>query len=282
MNDLVTFESSDLAELADILGTEVTGGGSSDTVRVPELRANSRTRDKATKKAIPEGTLYLTNMDKTFYAESATFRPLAAHIQYFHWDDVDGQRKLISKSRAIKNTREEARDTRGGIACGMPDWEIRKEMSREEQAKWRSMQHRVIRGLVTMTGKTADGEEITVENQPCIMFHKNSTYSGFWNDFMKKLPKGRHLHEYQATMTTEYNENGSVTWYTFNYDVDLSTTLPLTQEVYETMKVFADQIKSENAYVDGKYFEALKEGAIDQGAIDALGDSLDDDFEDVA
>lgn len=282
MNDLVTFESSDLAELADILGTEVSGGGGSEVIRVPELRANARTRDKATKKSIPEGTLYLTNMDKTFYAESALFRPLAAHIQYFHWDEIDGQRKLVCKSRAIKNMREEARDTRGGIACGMPDWETRKELSREEQTKWRSMQHRVIRGLVTMTGKTADGEEITVENQPCIMFHKNSTYSGFWNGFMKKLPKGRSLYEYQAVMTPEYNENGSVTWYTFNYDLDTSETLPLTQEVYDTMRVFADQIKEENKYVDDKYFEALKDKAYDDKAIDALGDSLDDDFEDVA
>jgi hypothetical protein len=48
------------------------------------------------------------------------------------------------------------------------------------------------------------------------------------------------------------------------------------------MKVFADTIKAENTYVDGKYFEALKEGALDERAVEALGDSLDDDFEEVA
>ena len=284
MNDLVHIESSDLAELAEILGTKVSGNNeaSNTIVRVPELKINSRSRDKLTKKPIPEGYFYLTNMEKTVYAETVTFRPLASHIQYFHWDDVDGERKLVCKSRAVKTTREEARDTRGGIACGMPDWDRRKELPREEQAKWRAMQMRVTRGLVSLTGETADGEEVTYENIPCIMFHKNSNYSGFWKQFMKKVPKGRHIHEYQAVLSSEYQENGSVVWYTFNYDIDLSSTLPLTKEVFDTMKVFAETIQAENKYVDQKYFEALKEGALDDSAIEALGDTLDDDFEDVA
>ena len=67
----------------------------------------------------------------------------------------------------------------GTIACGMPSWEDRKELERAEQNKWRSMQHRITRGLVNYTGKTADGEEVVYENQPCIMFHKNSNFSGF-------------------------------------------------------------------------------------------------------
>ena len=289
MNDLANIETNDLAELADFLGTQVGGsGGGSDIPRVPELKIMSKTRDKATKKPVTPGTFYLTNMDKVVYAETVKFRPICSHIQYFHWGDVDGQRKLICKSRAVKNPRDEARDTLGGIACGMPSWEERKDMDKDAQRKWRSMQHRVTRGLATMTGKTADGEEVTIENQPIIMFHKNSTYSGFWNQFVKKVPKGRQLYEYEATLTSDYQENGDVEWYLFNYDIDLSNPLvmdlkdPYSQALRDTMKVFADTIKAENTYVDGKYFEALKEGALDERAVEALGDSLDDDFEEVA
>ena len=281
MNDLVTFESSDIAELADILGT-TTGGSAPDLFRVPELSINSKSRDKATKKSIPEGYFYLKNADQVFYAETATFRPLASHIQYFHWGEVEGKRKLICKSRAVKNAKDEARDTLGGIACGTPPWEVQKEMDYEEAKKWRDMKHRVVRGLVSMSGETINGKEMSVENQPCILFLKNSTYGGFYHEFIKKIPKGRNLHEYQATLSSEYQENGSVTWYTYKYDLDLSSTLPLTQEVYDTMKVFAETIKKENDWVDQKYFEALRSDALDEKAINAIGDSLDDDFEDVA
>lgn len=282
MNDLTVIDGNELAALNEILGTQVTGGGGTSIVRVPELKINSKSRNKATKKAIPEGAFYLTNMDKTVYATTVTFRPLASHIQYFNWEGDGTDRKLVCKSRAIKSQREEARDTRGGIACGMPAWEVRQSMSKEEQNKWRSMQHRITRGLVTMTGKTEEGEEVTYENQPCIMFHKNSTYSGFWNEFVKKLPKGDHIHSYEATLSSEYQENGSVVWYLFKYNVKLGNILPITQEVFDTMKVFAGTIEAENKYVDEQYFKALTEGSIDNAALQSLGDSLDDDFEDVA
>ena len=56
----------------------------------------------------------------------------------------------------------------------------------------------------------------------------------------------------------------------------------MTQEVKETMMVFADTLRAENKEIDEKYFTAIKEGSIDSKAMSALGDSLDDDLEDVA
>lgn len=283
MNDLTTIDNSALQEMDALLGTEVKGGGgSSSIVRVPELVINARSRDKDTKKAIPEGSYYLKNMDKKVYSETVTFRPLASHIQYFKWDEVDGVRKLVNKSIAITRPTEEARDMRGGIACGTPSWEVLKEMDYADAKVYKAMRHRVTRGLVSYTGNTMDGEEVTIFNQPCIMFHKNSTYGGFWNGFMSKLPRGQKIYEYQCTMGAEYNENGSVVWYTPTYDVDLSTRLPVTKEIFDTMQVFAETIKAENRQIDDAYFKSIKEGAIDEAAYRALGDSLDDDFDDVA
>ena len=284
MNDITKINGSELAELAEILGTEVTkSGGNSAILRVPELKINAKSRNKITKKAIPEGSFYLTGSDAPVYAETVSFRPLASHVQYFHWDEVDGKRKLVNKSLAVKNPyKDEARDTLGGIACGMPSWDARKEMEYDEAKKWRAMQHRVIRGVVSYTGKTEDGEEVTVENKPCIMFHKNSNYSGFYNEFIKKLPDGSQIYNYAADLTSSYNENGSVVWYTFNYTTDLKNELGMTKDIHDTMLVFADALRAENKYVDERYFKAIKEGSIDSAAIDALGDSLDSDFEEVA
>lgn len=284
MNELTQIDSSELAELAEILGTEVpTGSNKSALVRVPELKINAKSRNKITKKPIPEGSFYLTGTDTPVYSETVSFRPLASHVQYFHWDEVEGKRKLVNKSLAVKNPyKDEARDLLGGIACGMPSWDARKEMEYDEAKKWRAMQHRVIRGVVSYTGKTEDGVEVTIENEPCIMFHKNSNYSGFYNEFIKKLPQGSQIYNYAADLTSSYNENGSVVWYTFNYTTDLKNELGMTKDVHDTMLVFADALRAENKYVDEHYFKSIKEGSIDSAAINALGDSLDADFEDVA
>ena len=281
MNDLSTLDSKEMEELAAILGTEVSGGAST-VVRVPELRINAKSVNKDTKKPIPQGSFYLKGSDKIAYAESVTFRPLASHVQYFNWDDIDGKRTLVNKSIAVLNPyKDEARDMLGSIACGMPSWDDRQHMDKEVQKKWRAMQHRLVRGVVSFIGTTEDGEEVVYENEPCMMFHKNSTYSGFYNGFVKKIPKGHHLYNYEAKITSEYNENGSVVWYTFQYEPDLSNVLTFTKDVRDTSIVFAESIRAENKYIDSQYMKAITEGSIDGAAMTAI-DSLDADFEDVA
>lgn len=282
MNDLTTIDPAQLQELQADLGTQISGGSESSIVKVPELKINARSKDKDTSKSIPEGHFFLNGTDQKAYAESVMFRPLCSHIQYFHWDEVDGKRKLLNKSIPVINNKQEANDMLGTIACGMPSWEDRKELEKSEQTRWRSMQHRLTRGLVSYNGKTANGEEVVYENQPCIMFHKNSNYSGFWNQFMRKLPRGKNLYEYQARLTSEYQENGSVTWYTFNYEPDLSNPLPITTDIFQTMQVFSDSIKAEKKQIMDAYFQAIKNGSVDNAAMKALGDSLEEDFEDAA
>ena len=136
--------------------------------------------------------------------------------------------------------------------------------------------------LTLATGTTEDGEEVVYENQPCIMFNKATNYGGFWKDFHSKLPEGSHLYNFQAEMYLNHNEKGSVSWYTVGWRPALDNLLPLTQEVKETMMVFAGTLRAENKEIDEKYYNAIKEGSIDNKALAALGDSLDDDLEDVA
>ena len=64
MNDLTNVNQIDLQAMNELLGTQVTGGTGGAIVRVPELKINSRSRDKETKKAIPEANYFLTNMDQ--------------------------------------------------------------------------------------------------------------------------------------------------------------------------------------------------------------------------
>ena len=48
------------------------------------------------------------------------------------------------------------------------------------------------------------------------------------------------------------------------------------------MQVFNDSIKAEKKQVMDSYFKAIKEGSVDSAAMKALGDSLEEDFEDAA
>jgi len=278
MTDLTNVEA-EYAALAASLGA---GPNKSTTTatRFPTLTIMSN-EDDAQGNAIkpdPRGKFFLKGSDKLAYATKATFRPLSHHYQWIHFDDEG----LANKSRAILTFREEARDMLGGIKCGYPAWDAMQEMEREERKKWRDMQFRQVRGLVTMTGKTASGEEVVYENTPCMLQHRNSNYAGFKNAVLDALPGDKNLFDFNVELSSERNVNGSVKWYTFNYKPDFENPLGRTADLFETLKMIKEMIDKENEYVDEAYYKAIQSGSIDAQAIAAIENSLDDDLTDAA
>ena len=181
----------------------------------------------------------------------------------------------------LKDFREEARDIKGGVKCGKPPYKVMQELPDEERERFREITlFRQVRGLVSYTGKTVAGEEVVIENVPCILMLKGSNYSAFESDYMDKLPSGAAIYDYEITLSAKRNKNGSVTWFTFVYGE--TTKVPMSKDAYDTMLVIAEMITKENKQVDDAYFDAIRSDSIDDGAIDALGDALDADFEDVA
>lgn len=278
MTDLTNVEA-EYAALAASLGAGP-NKSTSTVARFPTLSIMSNEDDIQGNaiKPDPRGKFYLKGSDKVAFADTATFRPLSHHYQWIHFDD-DG---LANKSRAILSFREEARDMKGGIKCGYPAWEAMQEMEREERKKWRDMQFRQVRGLVTMTGKTASGEEVVYENTPCMLQHRNSNYTGFKNAVLDALPGDRNLFDFNIELSSERNVNGSVKWYTFNYKPDFDTPLERTADLFETLRMIKELIDKENEYVDEAYYKSIKSGSIDAQAIAALENSLDDDLTDAA
>ena len=279
MNDLVTIDGAELADMATILGTMAnTNTGGDSLVRVPRLD-HQHAPDDEDGNPMPRGEFRLHMPEGIVYAKTVRFRPLASHIQYFLYEGQGKDAKLI-KSLPILNNREEARDTSGGIACGMPPWEERAE-NEELRQKYKDCQRRVVRGLISMDGHTLSGDEVKIENQPTIYFGKGRTnYGGFWSEFVKVLPNGSNIYDYEAELTTERMKIGATVFYKIHWTPDLQNKLPMTREVFETMKVFADTIQKEKKYVDDMYFKVAAENSLDNSAIEAIEDSLDADFED--
>lgn len=276
MTQLATIESHDLAALAADLGAVADTGGDGNSI-MPSLRVNTEAVDD-NGKALPYGQFYVKGSGEPVYAETVTFRPLSHHYQWLHYDPE--QEKLVNKTRIVKNFREEARDIKGGLKCGKPKYQEMLEMSEDRQQYFKQIKCvRQVRGLVSYTGKTAAGEEKTVENLPVIISMKGSNYSQFEDEFVKKI-KGRNIFDYEAKLTTKRHKNGSVIWFTMHFEPNLTEPLPLTQDIVDTMIFISEMINDENAKVDAEYDKAVRNLALDEDALDALEGDLADDFED--
>lgn len=276
MNDITTVDGSELEQFSDILSPPSRGNSNEGIVRVTKFD-HQHSPDDDNGNPMPRGEFRIHMPEGIVYAKTPLFRPLMSHIQYYLWED-----DKLTVSLVCKNLNEEARDTAGGIACGMPEWEVRAE-DKDLRQKYKDCQRRVVRGLVTADGHTLDGTSVKVENHPVIYFGKGRTnYGGFFNEYIKALPEGARLHDYQSEMSTERMKVGETVFFKIHWKPLLNNKLTLDRDAFETMKVFAETIRIENKGIDKEHFAKMKEGSIDTKAIKALGDSLDDDLEDVA
>ena len=126
------------------------------------------------------------------------------------------------------------------------------------------------------------GQTVEYVNQPVILMLKGTNFERLRDEFLKKLPRGRNIWDFEAKLTTKRHKNGSVVWFTFHFDPDLKKPLSLDQDVVDNISAIADAIRNENARVDQAYKAALTNQSLDQNAIDALENALEDDLEDVA
>lgn len=280
MTKLVTSNGRSIDQLAAELGAAQQSSGGTSASRMPELKINTQVDDDQGN-SLPRGHFYIKGLDKVAYGETVEFRPLGHHYQYLHYDTQ--QNKLAAKSLIISNFGQEARDTNGTVRCGKPISSVLREMPDAQRQKYADITcFRQVRGLVTFTGVTAEGEKVEYVNQPVILMLKGTNWAPFEDEFLKKLPRNRNIWDYTATITSERHKNGSVTWFTFHFKPDLKNPVSLTQDVVDSMGAIADAIRAENARIDQAYKAALTNQSLDQNAIDAMESALEDDLEDVA
>lgn len=289
MSDLVLVEGFNLQDIAAELGatTEQQGSGA----RLPSLRINRAVED-AEGRNLPRGAFFLSGQDVTAYADSVKFRPLSHHFQYMQYDATE--KKYVNWTRQISSFKEEARDIKGTLRCGRPDSKAMNQLTREEKQRFKDIKNvRLVRGIVSFTGKTLDGEEITYENVPCLLrltgqnnFQSSDkgVYAPFDAQFRDRIPRGYEIWNFELDLTSKKHrsEDGQTIWYTIEYNMDPKNPLPISQEIYDSIVYVTTMVREENAEVDKKYTEALMGNRGFDDAIDALGSSLDDDLEDVA
>jgi len=275
MNDLTTIDAEHLAKLDALLGAVQETGGSGS--RMNELKINSQSEDD-NDKPLPRGSFYIKGTEQTVYAETVHFRPLSHHYQWQHFSEET--KKMVSKTRLITSFREEARDTKGTLKCGKPPYKEIQDMPEEQREKYKEITiFRQVRGLVSYAGKTQDGTDVAISNEPVILMLKGSNYMSFEDDYLKKVKSSDKLYDYGIDLTASRQKNGSVTWYTFNYAPNWSDKLPITKPVYDTMTHISEMVAAENKYVDEQYTKAIRNEGDYSEAYEALSTSMDADFE---
>ncbi|MDA8968133.1 hypothetical protein N9F49_00720 [bacterium] len=271
MTELVVQENGlSLAEISAQLGAASTSTGPS----IPDLKMNYDGDNG------PMGSFYLkTGQDQAYATEGVRFRAFSNHIQFQHWGDDNS---LINKSLLIKNENEEARDQLGGLRCNVPTYDQSIAMSLEEKKKFVGRdKYRIVRGLVNYTGKTSDGREVTIENQPCIFKGKIKNYGPFYHDVIKKLPQGMNLWDFESILSKETltNSHGKK-FYVMRFAPQFGSPIPMDQLTYDSLAHVTNLITSENKRIEEQCREALaqKEDLAEADRIMDAVDTLAEDY----
>ena len=273
MGNIAVIEKSEEKKLAALLGAN---DKPQSVDRLPQLKVNTMRKDAQGRK-IEQGLFYLNGMDEHIYAETVRIRPLSQLFQWINYDPEEN--KVVNKTLLIPNFRCEARDMKGGERCGKPTSKVLKEMPKEEQKKYTNIKcFRQLRVLVSYKGADADGNEVTIENQPAIMLLKGSNFNPFEDEFIKSIPRGKNFYDYWADVSAEELQNGSVIYYVMHFKPDLKKELSLDQPTFDSMKFMADLIERENNVVEKAYQKSLRDGQSYSEAIDAVSEVVGDDL----
>lgn len=289
--DLIIEDGFSLADLSAELGA---GTEKEQGARMPLLKMNRRIKDD-NKNMLPLGAFYLTGQDKEAFCVSdaenpcVTIRALSHHFQYSHYDSKS--EKYISRSLQIPNFRTEARDTVGTLRCGKPDGKAMQQLTSDERAKYKEIKNtRLVRALVTMTGKTADGETVNYTNEPCLIKltgqnnfaqKDGGVYARFDAQVRDLIPRGYDLWQFDLKVHSDEHTSpdGSLFWYTMEYSFNPKDPQKLDQKLVDSLKHVAETVREENAEVDRLYKAAVMDSVASAGAMTALGDDLEADFE---
>ena len=276
MTELMTKENNlSIEELSAQLGAVSTESGPS----IPELKINYDGENG------PMGAFFLKMgkngncQDNVYATENVRLRAFSSHVQWQHWGD-DNQ--LINKSILVRNMRDEARDQKGGVRCSLPEYDDFWALSEDERKVHEGKdKYRIVRGLVSYTGKKPDGTEVTIENQPFLYSARRKNYGSFYNDIVSKMPKGVNLWDFESILSKETKINSyKKKFYVMRFSPQFGSPIPLDQLTYDSLSYVSELINNENKRIEGMYKDAIsaKDDAEEADRIMDAVDTLSEDM----
>jgi hypothetical protein len=241
---------------------KLTGQASEDTPKQGLARLNinyDTENDEGV--ALPRGQWKVFYDGGFVYSDKVNFRPMVRTYEWSVWDQEEG--KFSSRSIQAPGLDYQFPDTSGGNKCG------RLTKSEEEQlgadhpstlASRLATCNQVFYAIISMDGKTADGNTVKIKDLPVVAYFKRSGFRPA-REAIEKLGKDTLMNEVVFELTTKRNKMGSVVYYTPVFTQ--SSKAKMDDATMETTAMFMEGIKASNNNIMEQHREAVKAKASD-------------------
>ena len=254
-NEIANINNMSNEQIMQAIGQD---DGSSSGINIPRLGINRSPEDDDGNQ-LPVGHLfaYDSSVGQNVFGKPVTFRPFISAMQYMHYDPEKSE--YVNRSIIFKNWKEEAIDILGGTKCGKIPFKERSSLTPELLAEQRTIRcYRLLYGLLSFSGKKANGEDHEVDNMPVLWRVTGTAFSPVSEAENKMRERNKHPYTCVFSLESKRQKKGGNVYYTPDISVNADANLELSKKDTETLIVFQGIIDKENNEVVELYKSAKK------------------------
>jgi hypothetical protein len=232
--------------------------GSKSGINIPRLGINRSPEDDDGNQ-LPVGHLfaYDSSVGQNVFGKPVTFRPFISAMQYMHYDPEKSE--YVNRSIIFKNWKEEAIDILGGTKCGKIPFKERSSLTPELLAEQRTIRcYRLLYGLLSFSGKKANGEDHTIANLPVLWRVTGTAFAPVGSALDQVNKRKKLMFTTTFSIDSKRQKKGGNVYYTPEISVNADANLKMSKEDIDTLSVFQDVINTENTEVVDLYKAAKK------------------------
>ncbi len=232
--------------------------GSKSGINIPRLGINRSPEDDDGNQ-LPVGHLfaYDSSVGQNVFGKPVTFRPFISAMQYMHYDPEKSE--YVNRSIIFKNWKEEAIDILGGTKCGKIPFKERPSLTPELLAEQRTIRcYRLLYGLLSFSGKKANGEDHTIANLPVLWRVTGTAFAPVGSALDQVNKRKKLMFTTTFSIDSKRQKKGGNVYYTPEISVNADANLKMSKEDIDTLSVFQDVINTENTEVVDLYKAAKK------------------------
>jgi len=247
MTELQKYDSLSKEEIMRITGQEDDSG--SGSLVLPKLAINRVGEDDdGNKLEVGTYSIYDTVSEQKVYSKKGNgpvlFRPFIRGYQYMEYDAETNT--YPNYSVIFKSWKDEALDISGGTKCGKVPYKELDNLTNEEAARQKNIKcYTLAYGLLNMHAVTGAGEEVNVEDLPCLWRTTGMNFRPV-NESIKSIKnRGKLIQNTNLLLSTKRKKHGTNVYYMTDISID-DKQVDFTKKDLSTMELFAETIGEEN------------------------------------
>ena len=279
-NELANISSMTDEQIMKAIGQD---DGTSTSDGIPRLSINRNPEDdNGNKLPVGEFSVFDTTVGKVAYGKPVTFRPFLSGMQYMNYSPDKGE--YVNRSIIFSSHKDEAIDMLGGVNCGKVPYKDRDQLTPEQQVEQRTIRcYRLVYGLVSFSGKLADGSVHNVDELPSLYRVSGTAFLPVSNAIKSLKDSGKLMFKCTLKLDTERQKRGGNTFYVPVINTNSNAQIEFSDKDNDTLNVFREAIENENQEVISAYKKARDKSYNDSDAesakiVNELDDKLPEDL----